>query len=191
MREAAQVAESLAPAVLWIDEIEKGFASAHGDASASRVFDSFLTWLSEKRSAVFVVATANDVAGLSPELLRRGRFDDLFFVDLPAAAERAEILAIHLKKRGRNPTHYRLDELAAAAERLTGAELEQAVTAALYTAFSESRDLEEDDLDNAIAETVPLYDTYEERIKELRDWARHRARPASIDDRTVELFASS
>ncbi len=189
LREAVQVAESLAPAVLWIDEIEKGFRGADADASASRVFGSFLTWLSEKRAPVFVVATANDVAGLPPELLRRGRFDELFFVDLPSPAERAEILGIHLRRRGRDPSHYRIEELAAASERLTGAELEQAVSAGLYTAFAASRELEEEDLENAIQETVPIYDTYEERIKELRDWARTRARPASIDGRVAELFA--
>ncbi len=188
-REAIQVAESLAPAVLWIDEIEKGFAATASDPTASRVFGSFLTWLSEKQAPVFVVATANEVAGLPPELLRRGRFDELFFVDLPSRDERAEILAIHLRQRGRDPRHFRLDELAEAAERLTGAEIEQAVTAALYGAFAESRDLEEDDLLNALQETVPLYDTHEERIKELRDWARHRARPASLDARMVDYFA--
>jgi SpoVK/Ycf46/Vps4 family AAA+-type ATPase len=189
MREAIQVAESLAPAVLWIDEIEKGFAATASDARASRVFGSFLTWLAEKQTAVFVVATANDVAGLPPELLRRGRFDELFFVDLPTPAERAEILAIHLRLRGRDPTHYRLDEVAAQAERLTGAELEQAVITALFRAFEQSRELEEEDITNALHETVALYDTYEERIKELRDWARVRARPASVDPRLVDLFA--
>jgi AAA+ superfamily predicted ATPase len=189
MREAIQVAESVAPAVLWIDEIEKGFAATGSDAAASRVFGSFLTWLSEKRTPVFVVATANDVAGLPPELLRRGRFDDLFFVDLPTAAERAEILSIHLRKHGRDPLQFNLGDLADAAERLTGAELEQVVTAALYTAFAETREISDSDLANAIEETVPIYDTYEERIKELRDWARGRARPASVDVKIVDLFS--
>jgi AAA+ superfamily predicted ATPase len=190
MREGIQVAESLAPTVLWIDEIEKGFAATADDPAASRVFGSFLTWLSEKQTSVFVVATANDVTGLPPELLRRGRFDDLFFVDLPTAAEREEILAIHLRKRGRDPLQYQLEEIALQAERLTGAELEQVVTAALYVAFSESREVTDADLVNAIEETVPLYDTYEERIKELRDWARGRARPASLDAKIVDLFAN-
>jgi AAA+ superfamily predicted ATPase len=189
MHEASQVAESIAPAVLWIDEIEKGFAASEADARASRVFGSFLTWLSEKRSPVFVVATANDVSRLPPELLRRGRFDELFFVDLPSPRERAEILAIHLRKHQRDPKQFRLDELAAAAERLTGAELEQAVVAALHAAFAASRELASDDLANALAQTVPLYETYEERIKELRDWARTRARPASLDARMLDLFA--
>jgi SpoVK/Ycf46/Vps4 family AAA+-type ATPase len=191
IREATQVAESLAPAVLWIDEIEKGFVASGNDPRASRVFGSFLVWLSEKRSPVFVVATANDVAALPPELLRRGRFDDLFFVDLPTPQERTEILSIHLRKRGRDPLQFPLADLAAESERLSGAELEQVVATALYTAFSQAREITENDLANAIQETVPLYDTYEERIKELRDWARHRARPASVDGRMVDLFERS
>jgi SpoVK/Ycf46/Vps4 family AAA+-type ATPase len=180
----------VAPAVLWIDEIEKGFAATAQDTSATRVLGSFLTWLSEKRSPVFVVATANDVAGLPPELLRRGRFDDLFFVDLPTLSERREILAIHLTRHSRDPLQFDLETLATASERLTGAELEQVVTAALYAAFSESREVADADLQRAIEETVPIYDTYEERIKELRDWARGRARPASLDARIVDFFAT-
>jgi len=188
VRQAAAVAESLAPAVLWIDEIEKGFAAVQEDASSSRVFGSFLTWLAEKRSPVFVAATANDVAAIPPELLRRGRFDDLFFVDLPTEAERVEVLAIHLRKQGRDPTQFPLEELAAQAERLSGAELEQVVGAALHTAFARGRELQEGDLAGAIQETVPLYETYEERIKELRNWARTRARPATLDPKMVDLF---
>ncbi len=188
MREASQVAESIAPAVLWIDEIEKGFAAAEADARSSRVFGSFLTWLAEKRAPVFVVATANDVSRLPPELLRRGRFDELFFVDLPSQRERAEILAIHLRRHHRDPTQFRLEELAAAAERLTGAELEQAVVAALHVAFAGQREVTNDDVVNALTQTVPIYETYEERIKELRDWARTRARSASLDSRMADLF---
>jgi AAA+ superfamily predicted ATPase len=188
IREAVAVAESIAPAVLWIDEIEKGFASVAESGRASRVFGAFLTWLSEKRTPVFVVATANDVKQLPPELLRRGRFDELFFVDLPTAGERAEILAIHLTRHGRDPLQFDLAELAEQAGRLSGAELEQVVVAALYTAFTAGRELEWNDLANAINDTVPLYDTYEERIKELRDWARTRARPATLDARMANLF---
>jgi hypothetical protein len=188
MREATAVAESLAPAVLWIDEIEKGFAATERDPSASRVFGAFLTWLGEKEAPVFVVATANDVTALPPELLRRGRFDELFFVDLPSENERLEILSIHLAKRGRDPKQFPLAELAARAQRLSGAELEQVVASGLYKAFCERRELSENDLANAIEETVPLYETYEERIKELRDWARTRARPATLDARIVDLF---
>ncbi len=189
IREATAVAESLAPVVVWIDEIEKGFAASDQDAGATRVFGTFLTWLAEKKAPVFVVATANDVASLPPELLRRGRFDELFFVDLPNEQERAEILAIHLAKRGRDPKQFPLADLAARAVHHSGAELEQVVAAALYGAFSESRDLNEVDLAEAIQDTVPLYETYEERIKELRNWARHRTRPATLDGKVVSWFA--
>jgi len=193
-RKAIAVAESVAPAILWVDEIDKAFSGLSSSGSTdggttARVFGTFLTWLAEKRSPVFVVATANDVSRLPPELLRRGRFDELFFVDLPSERERAEILAIHLRKHGRDPLHFRLEELSAAAERLTGAELEQAVVAALHAAFAASRELGGDDIANALTQTVPLYETYEERIKELRDWARTRARSASTDSRMADLFA--
>jgi len=191
IREATAVAESIAPAVLWIDEIEKGFSASGNDAGAARVFGSFLTWLSEKRAPVFVVATANDVSRLPPELLRRGRFDELFFVDLPTLPERIEILSIHLTKRGRDPMHFNLEMLAHEAERLSGAEIEQVVSAGLYTAFAASREITDADLQNAISDTVPLYDTYEDSIKELRDWARVRARAASLDPRMVDLFDPS
>lgn len=188
VREATAIAESLAPAILWIDEIEKGFAASDTDARASRVFGSFLTWMAEKKQPVFVVATANDVTSLPPELLRRGRFDELFFVDLPGLNEREEILKIHLEAHGRDPAQFPLQELADQAARLSGAELEQVVVAGLYKAFSDNRDLSDLDLANAIQETVPLYDTYEERIKELRNWARTRARPATLDAKMVDLF---
>ena len=112
-------------------------------------------------------------------------------MDLPSQREREEIFSIHLRRRGRDPLQFRIAELAAASERLTGAELEQAVISALYAAFAESRELTEADIENAIVETVPLYDTYEERIKELRDWGIGRTRPASIDAKIVELFAPS
>jgi AAA+ superfamily predicted ATPase len=191
LREATTLVESLAPVVLWIDEIEKGFAATGEDGRASRVFGAFLTWLGEKTAPVFVTATANDVGRLPPELLRRGRFDELFFVDLPTLQERVEILAIHLRKRGRDPLCFPLEELAGSAERLSGAELEQVVAAGLYTAFAEGRDLRDNDLANAIQETVPLYETYEERIKELRNWARTRARAATLDARMVDLFRSA
>ena len=144
--------------------------------------------ISETQTPAFVVATANDVSQLPPELLRRGRFDELFFVDLPTLNERIEILAIHLHRRGRDPKQFDLEDLATQAQRLTGAEIEQVVSAALYTAFTANRDVEFHDLANAINDTVPIYDTYEERIKELRDWARTRARPATVDARMANLF---
>lgn len=189
IREATAVAESLAPVVVWIDEIEKGFAASDQDAGATRVFGAFLTWLAEKKAPVFVVATANDVTSLPPELLRRGRFDDLFFVDLPTEEERTEILAIHIARHGRDPLQFPLAELAARAVHHSGAELEQVVSAALYGAFAEGRELTESDLAEAIQDTVPLYETYEERIKELRNWAKHRARPATVDRKVVRWFA--
>jgi SpoVK/Ycf46/Vps4 family AAA+-type ATPase len=187
-RTATAVAESLAPAVLWIDEIEKGFAAAGSDASSGRVFGAFLTWLAEKTAPVFVVATANDITLLPPELLRRGRFDDLFFVDLPNQRERMEILTIHLRKHGRDPASLPLEDLAKETERFSGAELEQVVAAGLYRAFADGRELEDRDLHNAITDTIPLYETYEKTIKELRDWARTRARAASADTRLAALF---
>jgi len=155
----------------------------------ARALGTFVTWLQEKRAPVFVVATANRVDVLPAELLRKGRFDELFFVDLPSLEERTEILRIHLRKRGRDPLQYPVTDLAEQAGRLTGAELEQAVTAALYKAFAARRDVSAADLANAINETVPIYDTYEERIKELRDWGRGRTRPASFDAKIVDYFA--
>ena len=192
IRQAIKVAERLAPVVLWVDEIEKGFSRAEEGESSSRVFGSFLTWLSEKKAEVFVVATANEVAALPPELLRRGRFDEVFFVDLPNAHERLEILRIHLAKRKRDPDRFGgLDRLATRMEHFSGAEIEQVVDAGLYRAFAEGRELTAEDLDLAAQQTVPLYRTYEEKIKALRDWARTRARPATRDSSVLDLFASS
>lgn len=189
IRQAIKVSESLAPVVLWVDEIEKGFSQADAGESSVRVFGSFLTWLAEKKAEVFVVATANDVTGLPPELLRRGRFDEVFFVDLPNVHERRDILRIHLAKRGRDPNGYgNLDALADKAEYFSGAELEQVVISALYRAFSNDRELNEEDLDLGVKQTVPLYRTYEEKIKQLRDWARTRARAATQDSSVLDLF---
>lgn len=191
IRQAIKVSESLAPVVLWVDEIEKGFAQTEAGESSVRVFGSFLTWLAEKKAEVFVVATANDVSALPPELLRRGRFDEVFFVDLPNVHERLDILRIHLEKRGRHADRFgSLSALAQRAEHFSGAELEQVVIAALYRAFSDGRDLTEQDLDVAARQTVPLYRTYEENIKKLRDWARTRARPATLDSTVLDLFGS-
>jgi AAA+ superfamily predicted ATPase len=188
LRQALRVAEAMAPTVLWIDEIEKGLGGATAGAADTRVFGSFLTWMQEKRDAVFVAATANDIEGLPPELARRGRFDDIFFVDLPALKEREEILAIHLRARGRDPAAFPVEKLARAAEQFSGAELEQVVVAALYRAFGRGAELSPVDLERAAAEVVPLATTYEERLQALREWARTRARRASADRRTLELF---
>jgi AAA+ superfamily predicted ATPase len=184
LRRAIRVAESVAPVVLWVDEIEKGLSGAGGSGNAdsgvsARVFGGLLTWLQEKTAPVFVVATANQIANLPPELLRKGRFDEIFFIDLPAAPERHEILAIHVKKRGRDPAAYDLDALAAATEGFSGAELEQVVLAGLYEAFAAGTELAQVHLQRAAAESLPLSTTMREEIHRLRTWASTRTRPAS------------
>lgn len=184
LRSAIRVAESIAPVVLWVDEIEKGFSgvgsSNVSDAgTAARVFGSFITWLQEKQRPVFVIATANDVSQLPPELVRKGRFDEIFFVDLPDAAERAEVWKIHLAKRNRDPAQFDLNTLAMASDGLSGAEIEEAVIAGLYEAFDQGRPLNMGDLLEVLQETVPLSQMMAEEIDGLRAWARQRARRAS------------
>jgi len=186
LRQTIRVAESLSPAVLWIDEIEKGFAGrpdGGGDA-----FGTFLTWMQEKQKPVFVVATANEVRVLPPELLRKGRFDEIFFVDLPNVHERLSILEIHLRRRGREPDDYDLTQVAEESELFSGAELEQVVISGLFTAFSESRALSSHDLLDTCREMIPLAVTMDDRLKDLREWARPRARRASMDRRRVDFF---
>lgn len=183
-RKALALAEALSPVILWIDEIEKAFSGMAGSGfsdagTASRVFATIVTWLQEKRSPVFVIATANEVDLLPPELLRKGRFDEIFFVDLPSFTERKEIFYIHLKKRGRVPEQFDLDYLAEITEGFSGAEIEQVVISGLYEAFVEGRQLTTEDMVKAIRETVPLSQMMAERISALRAWARYRARFAS------------
>lgn len=184
LRQAIRVAESVAPVVLWVDEIEKGLSGVastnSGDTGVSaRVFGTLLTWLQEKTAPVFVVATANRIDGLPPELLRKGRFDEIFFIDLPEQAERREIFRIHVQRRKRNPASYDLNALTAMTEGFSGAEIEQAVVAALYEAFGENVDLGQQHLTRAIQETFPLSVTMRDEIARLREWARGRTRPAS------------
>ena len=190
LRAALKTSDALAPCVLWMDEIEKGFAtgSSGGDGRAARVLGSLLTWQQEKQTPVFVVATANDVTALPPELLRKGRFDEIFFVDLPQPHEREEILRIHLEKRDLDVDADTLEELVEQCEYFSGAELEQVVVSAMYAAFAEQRELTGDDLMYAARDTVPLYRTYEEMIKGLREWAHERARPASRRRKVVDFF---
>jgi AAA+ superfamily predicted ATPase len=186
--EATRAVEAVAPVVLWVDEIEKGLASHGADARHARVFGAFLTWLQERKNPVFVAATANEVDLLPPELVRRGRFDEVFFVDLPSSKERADILTVHLERRGRSAGAYRVADLARELEHWSGAEIEQMVSSALFRAFAERRDLVEDDLRAAARDLVPLATLYEEKIQALRQWGETRARRASADRRTLDLF---
>ena len=190
MRRAIKTAEAVSPAVLWVDEIEKGLSGIQSSGSVdagvtSRVFGTLITWLQEKTAPVFVVATANDVSALPPELLRKGRFDEIFFVDLPGLQERADILVIHLRKRRRDPEAYDLQGLAAKTEGYSGAELEGVVIEGLYRAFAADRDLLQEDLVVAAEETVPLSVTMRDNIEDLREWARLRTRTASAPETRV------
>lgn len=182
LRLAVQTAEAVSPCILWIDEVEKGFAGVRGQSGggvAARVFGSFLNWLQDKRSPVFVVATANDLSGIPPEFLRQGRFDDMFFVGLPAEKERQMILAIHLTKRKRDPQAFDLSELAKATEGFNGAELEQVVAGGLFAAFDVGRELQMSDLLAAAAETRPLSRSRAREIAAMTTWAQGHAKMAS------------
>ena len=185
VRRAIAVAESVAPAVLWVDEIDKAFAGSQSSGSTdggttARVFGTFLTWLSEKTAPVFVVATANDISQLPPELMRKGRLDEIFFVDLPSVEERLDIFRIHLAKRKRDPVNYDLEALAEASKDFSGAEIEEAVISALYDAFYARREVTTADILQSIRQTVPLAKTMDEHINRLRAWAEGRARNASV-----------
>jgi SpoVK/Ycf46/Vps4 family AAA+-type ATPase len=184
MRRALKVAESLAPVVLWVDEVDKAFAGSGGSGSSdsgttARVVGTFLTWLQEKTSPVFVVATANEVHHLPPELLRKGRLDEIFFVDLPRGRERAEIFHIHLRKMGRDPSKFDLRLFSDESKGFSGAEIEQAILSAMYDSFYGDRELSSEDIVISLKETVPLYVTMREKIEQLRSWATDRARPVS------------
>lgn len=181
-RRALRLAETVAPCVLWIDEIEKALAHGGLDSGTStRVFGSILTWMQEKTAAVFVVATANDISSLPPELLRKGRFDEIFFLDLPNLEERKEIFAVHLRKRRRLPMDYDLDLLAAASMGYVGAEIEQAIIDAMYTGFNDQqREFTTADIADALKRQVPLSVSQRETIQSLRAWLREgRALSAS------------
>ncbi len=184
LRNALKTAESISPAILFIDELDKAFAGTAGSGdsdggTSSRIFGSFLTWMQEKTSPVFVMATANRVERLPGEFLRKGRFDEIFFVDLPTTEERKEIFKIHLNKRKRDITRFDLDQLAKIADGFSGAEIEQALIAAMYDAFAQDREFTQLDIIAAIKATLPLSRTMTEQVTALRDWARQRARPAA------------
>jgi AAA+ superfamily predicted ATPase len=189
IHEATRAVEAVAPVVLWVDEIEKGLGADGAEARHARVFGAFLTWLQERRAPVFVAATANDVERLPPELARRGRFDEVFFVDLPSPKERAQILAVQLGRRGRDAGAYPVAELAKELEHWSGAEIEQMVDSGLFRAYAQAQsDLTEEHLRAAARELVPLATLYEEKIQALRQWGQARARRASTDRRTLDLF---
>jgi SpoVK/Ycf46/Vps4 family AAA+-type ATPase len=184
LRNALKTAESISPAILFIDEMDKAFAGSTGSAdsdggTSSRIFGSFLTWMQEKTSPVFVMATANRVERLPGEFLRKGRFDEIFFVDLPTADERKEIFNIHLAKRRREIARFDLDQLANVCDGFSGAEIEQALVAAMYEAFAQDREFTQLDIIAASRATLPLSKTMTEQVTALRDWARQRARPAA------------
>jgi AAA+ superfamily predicted ATPase len=181
-REAIRMAEAIAPCVLWIDEIEKGVSGAGTDSSGvtTRILGALLTWMSDKTAPVYVVATANDVSGLPPELLRKGRFDEIWYVDLPGWDARIEILRVHLAKRGRDASRYDLAALSTMADGFVGAEIEAAIVEALCVAFDRGTELTEDDLRDALRQIVPLSSTAREKLDALRAWAKGRARDASV-----------
>ncbi|MEG3790901.1 AAA family ATPase [Lysobacter sp. CCNWLW3] len=181
LRAALASAEQLAPCVLWIDEIEKGLASDGGDGDGGvsrRVLGYLLTWMAERKSRVFLVATANQIDALPPELLRKGRFDEIFFVDLPDAAARIELFALHLRKRSLEPEGFDLPALAAASDGFSGAEIEQAIVAALYAAHAAGQPLSDFQLRAELKQTRPLSVMMAEQVEGLREWARSRTVPA-------------
>ncbi len=182
LRDALRQADAMAPIILWIDEIEKAFASAASRSTdgglSQRMFGSLLTWMQEHRDPVFLVATANDIEALPPELLRKGRFDEIFFVDLPAEETRRQILAIHLQKRKRDPEAFDLDALVKASEGYSGAEIEQAILTALHEAYAEKTELTTQHVADALDRSPPLSVIMAERVAALRRWAEGRCVPA-------------
>lgn len=184
IRKCIRTAEAVAPSILWLDELEKGFSGTQSSGqtdggTTARVFASFITWLQEKESSVFVIATANDVTALPPELLRKGRFDEIFFVDLPSASERKDILKIHLDKKKRDPVGLDLEALTSSTQGFSGSELEQVVISALYDAFEAGEELTAARLQKSAREIIPLSLTMKEGLDRMREWARTRARRAS------------
>ncbi|MEM1167248.1 MAG: AAA family ATPase [Planctomycetota bacterium] len=183
LRDALAQAEAMAPIVLWIDEIEKGFASVGGSGSSDgglskRMFGTMLTWMNDHRSPVFMIATANDIEALPPELLRKGRFDEIFFVDLPSPEVRRAVFEIHLKKRDRDPSEFDLDALAEAADGFSPAEIEQAIVGALHGAFGDQRTLDTEAVIAQLETSPPLSVTAREKVAALRAWAEGRCVPA-------------
>lgn len=181
LRKTLETAEVMSPCVLWMDEIEKGLAVGDGgedDGLSRRVLGTLLTWMSEKRKPVFLVATANDITRLPPEMVRKGRFDEIFFVDLPSPQNRREILMIHLRKRNLNPAQFDLEALTGGTQGFSGSEIEQAIVSAMYTAHAQGRVVSQADLLAEIRQTKPLSVLMSEKVQEIRDWAAERTVPA-------------
>lgn len=178
---ALKTMDTVAPAILWIDEIESGITDKQGDSASSRILGYFLTWMQEHTSEIFIAATANRIDLLPAELLRRGRFDQIFFIDLPTRKEREEIFTIHLKSRSNDTGKFNIPQLAQITKGWSGSEIEQVIISAMYEAFNKDRALEEDDLFVIFGSTVPLSLTMEEQIKKIRSWAHNRAVRASSD----------
>ncbi len=193
MRQVFKVAESVAPCILWCDEIDKGLSGSKSSSisdggTTSRVLGSWLTWMQDRKAPVFVVATANDVTNLPPELLRKGRFDEIFFVDLPNINERKKIFEIHITKRNRKTEFYDIELLSEKSNYFTGTEIESAIEAAMYDAFSENkREFTTTDILMAMSQSVPIAKLMDNEIRYLREWANNRARNAS----NLPLIANS
>ncbi|MBR56545.1 MAG: ATPase [Myxococcales bacterium] len=191
IRKVIRTAEAVAPSILWLDELEKGFAGVQSSGetdsgTTARVFASFITWLQEKDSPVFVIATANDVSALPPELLRKGRFDEIFFVDLPNAKERSDIVRIHLGRKNRNPDDFDIEAITQATQNFSGSEVEQGIVSALYDAFDEDIEVTSEHIEHSCREIIPLAFTMKEKIDKMREWSKARARMASTPAEEVE-----
>ncbi len=179
LRKALDTAEVMAPCVLWLDEIEKGLAVGDDDDGLSRrVLGTLLTWMSERQKPTFIVATANDITRLPPEMVRKGRFDEIFFVDLPSAKNRRDILEIHLRKRCLDPARFELEALVEAADGFSGSEIEQAIVSSMYTAHAQGREVSQVDLLAEIKQTRPLSVVMAEKVDEIREWAADRTVPS-------------
>lgn len=194
VRRALDIAKAIAPCVLWIDEIEKGLSGVQSSGrtdggTTSRVFGTLLTWMQEKTEPVFVIATANNIKELPPELMRKGRFDEVFFVDLPSVEERKKIFSIHIENRNRDLSDFDMDILAKETKGFSGSEIEECIKEGLHSAFSNNEELNNEYILNAIKATVPLSITMGEGLRKLREWAKFRARMASsgvVEDIDVE-----
>lgn len=181
LQKSIKIAEAMSPCVLLIDEMEKVFSSStnHDGGTTNRIVGEFLYWMGEKTAPVFIVATANDISNMRPEILRKGRFDEIFFVDLPNDEERKDIFKIHIKLKNRNPDDFDIDELSANSKYYIGSEIEACIVEAMFEAFCNNREFDTDDIINALNQTVPLSYTMRESMSELQAWAKDRAKNAS------------